>query len=252
MKFLLTFATVLAMALAGRVVAQDSDPFTRYYANPKPDRLLGFLDRFQQGKDWNAFPPAAGFFAVIFRRHPEWSDRLIPAQPSGRTAETIAVAFKLAGRADIPAPVRSRLAAAGSDAKLQAEYANLPPALEAIAVATPTHLDILWGASFASGDGRYTAMITDFFARTADRSEAMAQDVCGLAIAIRRQDQTAVSEVASRHPDAAVRRELLFAATAGWGLASNADQHPFVRAALTKWVADHPGSRAGKCLSTIR
>src|SRR3979411_1715275 len=54
---------------------------------------------------------------------------------------------------------------AGSDATLRAELANLPLRLEDMRIAAPTHLDILWGASFASGDERYARMIADFFAR---------------------------------------------------------------------------------------
>src|ERR1700716_2132900 len=54
---------------------------------------------------------------------------------------------------------------AGSDATLRAELANLPLRLEDMRIAAPTHLDILWGASFANGDERYARMIADFFAR---------------------------------------------------------------------------------------
>jgi hypothetical protein len=252
MKFLPTFATALVLSLAGPAAAQDPDAFNRYYANPRPDRLVGFLDRFQHGKDWGAFPPVAGFFAVIFRRHPEWIDRLIPATPNAQTSETMVAAFWLAGRSDVPGTVKPRLSSAGSDPMLKSQFANQPQALEAINIATPTHLDILWGASFASGDGRYTRMVADYFARTADRSEAIAADVCLLTTGIFRRDQNVVAEVAERYPDPATRRDLLFAATAAWGLRSNAGQHPFIGNAMNKWIADHPNSHAAKCLATLR
>jgi hypothetical protein len=70
--------------------------------------------------------------------------------------------------------VRSRLANADPDPKLMAEFANLPTQLAQLQIATPTHLDILWGASFASGDGQYARQIMDFFAKVANRSEHLA------------------------------------------------------------------------------
>ena len=76
----------------------------------------------------------------------------------------------------MPAPDGAR------DDTLRAEFAILPARLEDLEIATPTHLDILWGASFASGDGRYARMIIDFFAETANRSEEIAIDVAKVAM----------------------------------------------------------------------
>jgi len=67
---------------------------------------------------------------------------------------------------------------------LRAELADLPLQLEGLHVDTPTHLDVLWGASFASGDERYVRIIADLLAMTANRSEFMAIDVAKVVLAI--------------------------------------------------------------------
>src|SRR5712692_3367889 len=121
--------------------ATDDDLFTHFYNNPQPARLLGLLERYQKrAQSWNAFPPLAGFFAVVFRRHPDWIDRLIPDHPDSRTAVAITAALRLSGQSATQPSLQSRLADAGADASLRAELADLPLRLEEIHVVTPTHL----------------------------------------------------------------------------------------------------------------
>ena len=163
--------------------AAEADLLTHFYKDPRPDRLIGYLEiieRRPEFRNWQAYPPLAGFLAVIFTTDPVSIDRLIPQELDPMLAEALAAALRLSGngpRADaLPAPVGVR------DDTLRAEFAILPARLEDLEIATPTHLDILWGASFASGDGRYARMIIDFFAETANRSEEIAIDVAKVAM----------------------------------------------------------------------
>src|SRR5260370_36746132 len=76
----------------------DHDLFTYFYNDPQTARLLGFLERNEKrAQGWEPFPPVAGFFAVVFGRHSDWIDRLIPAHPDPRTAVAIAAALRLSG-----------------------------------------------------------------------------------------------------------------------------------------------------------
>jgi hypothetical protein len=176
--------TIAARALP-KSAAAGGGPGDDCCDDPRPERLVGFLERYETGvRGAEAFPPVAGFFAVVFRRHADWIDRLIPAHFDARTAETIAAALRLSGQLAVGESLKSRLVEAGSDATLSAALTNLPLRLEDIRVVTPAHLDILWGASFASGDVRYVRMIVDFLAKTANLSELIALDVARIAVVI--------------------------------------------------------------------
>jgi hypothetical protein len=229
----------------------DDDLFVHFYNDPRPERLLGFLDRYgKRAPSWNAFPPAVGFFAVVFRRHPDWIDRLVPAHFDARTAEAIVAALRLSGQSAVGQSLKSRIAEAGSDATLKAELAGPPVNLEDIGVATPTHLDILWGASFASGDDRYVRLIADFLAKTANRSELVAIDVAKTTLAISGGPGDILGQLKDKYGEA-LTREIVVAATAAWALESNAQQHAFVEKALTQYIAMHSGSPAAKVLSAL-
>jgi hypothetical protein len=244
----------LAQQPAPRQDGLTEEQFTYFYRDPRPARLVGFIEKYDAPpveRKWDAYPPLVGFFAVIFRKHPDWIERLVPARLNARMGETVTAAIQLAGNPAKAASLRPRLAQAGSDAQLKGEYARLASRLEDLRVVMPTHLDILWGASFASGDGRYAGMIIDFFARTANRSERIAIDVAQTAIALMGGPKESVRELRGRHGDD-LAREIIYAATALWALQSNARQHPFVDEVVAKYVQEHGGTPAEKALSALR
>jgi hypothetical protein len=223
-----------------------------FYKNPRPERLVGLFESYTAAApNWDAYPPLVGFYAVIFRRHPDWIDKLAPARLDGKGAEAISAALRISGQGDKAGAVQTRLEQAGSDSKLKAELAQLPARLEDLRVMTPTHLDILWGASSASGDGRHARKIIDFFARTANRSELVALDVARIALAMLGGPKEILTQVRGRHGDA-LAREMVFAATALWGLTGNARRHAFVDQAVAAYLRENAGSHAAKSLSALR
>jgi hypothetical protein len=140
---------------APRKKVVDEDVMTFFYRDPKPERLLGFLEKIDKNAhSWMFYPPFVGFFCVVFSQYLEWIDRLVPVTLSGRLAEALRAAFRLSKR-EIPAQLTERLAVAGTDETLKAELGQLPLSPRDLVVLRPTHLDILWGASFASGDKLY-------------------------------------------------------------------------------------------------
>jgi hypothetical protein len=227
--------------------AAEEDLLTYFYKDPQPARLAGFLERYEKAApSWNSFPPLVGFFAVVFRRSPDWTDRLIPAHPDGRTAMAIAAALQLSGQAK----TRPRVQSSSSDPRLAAELAGLPLRLEDMRIVTPTHLDILWGASFASGDERYVRLIIDRLAATATRSEPIALDVTRTAVAMWGGPQDILGQLKGKYGEAEAR-DIIVASVAAWALGSNARRHEFVAKAVKKYIADHSGSHAAKVLLVL-
>jgi hypothetical protein len=223
-----------------------------FYTDPRPVRLVGFLEGYEKkAQGWKPFPPVAGFLAIVFRQSPDWIGKLIPDQPDSRTAVAIAAALRLSGQAAIEDSLRSRLANAGADVSLRAELANLPLRLEELRVVTPTHLDLLWGASFASGDERYARMVADFLAGTANRSELIAIDVAKTELAMVGGPREILTQLKDKYGEQGAQ-EIIFAAIAAWGLLSNAQQQPFIDAFLTKYIAANSDSGTAKVLSALR
>ncbi len=249
------------LVATGPTLAQQSpsppDPahelLTYFYKDPRPERLVGFFEKFTSstppGK-WDAYPPVAGFFAIVFRSHPAWTERLVPARLDPKTADTVSAALRLSNRVGSES-LQARIREAGSDERLKFEFAALPTRLEDLRITLPTHLDLLWGASFASGDGRYANIIADFFARTANRSDAIAIDVLKTAVAQMGGPKEIIGQLRGKYGDAPAR-EIIYAAVALWALQSNARQHPFVDQVVVKYTADHPGTPATKVLSAMR
>jgi hypothetical protein len=225
---------------------------TYFYQDPRPERLVGFFESYgAEAPNWNSYPPLVGFFAVVLRTHPDWIEKLTPTRPNGKVADTIAAALRLSGQEVRSQGLRARLAQAGSDPTLQAELANLPAGVEDLQITSATHLDILWGASFASGDGRHARKIIDFFAQTANRSEQLAYDAARTAVAMSGGPKEVYGELRGKYGDA-LGREIVFAGTALWALASNARRHQFVNEAITTYIRENPTTYATKPLEALR
>jgi hypothetical protein len=229
----------------------EGDLLTFFYKDPRPERLIGYLDRYetsQGSQDWITYPPVAGFLAVIFRSHADQADRLVPVRPGPRMAATLSAALTLSGNQTLAAKLRPTLDEARSDEKLKSEFAGLPGRLEDLRARSGTHLDILWGAAFASGDDTFVRMIADVLAQTANRSELIALDVARTALAIMGGPKEIMGQLRGKYGDDGAR-EVIFAATALWGLQSNARQHQFVGRAVVKYIEDHSGTPAVKALT---
>jgi len=225
-----------------------------FYADPRPERLVGFFDEFGKLpglRNWQAYQPIVGLFAVVFRSHPSWIDRLIPAKPDAKTIETLAVALRLSSNVLKSDNLRSRFKEIELDERLKSELAGLPTRLENLQIATPTHLDILWGAAFGSGDARYVRLIIDYFAQTANRSEDTAIDVAKTVVAMIGGPKEGLQGLRTKYGDE-VARQIIYSASALWALQSNARQHAFVDQAVAKYISERSGTPAAKALTALR
>jgi tetratricopeptide (TPR) repeat protein len=123
----------------------------------------------------------------------------------------------------------------------------VPASLDAVVATGPREFDLLWGASFASGDPRYCLKILDHFVGVAN-VDGNAEDM----ITIARNIGTGADlhwVVAKRGADKG--GALIAQSTALWALNSNAHQHEFVRNAVGQYIAQHPGEPASKALIAL-
>jgi hypothetical protein len=222
-----------------------------FYRDPRPERLAGvFASEQAQSSSWMAYPPITGLLARSFNLHPDWIERLIPNAPDSKAASTLVAALRLSGHAAEAERFRARLGNGGLDAKLEGEFAALPARLEDIRIKTPSDLDVLWGASFADGDGRYVRQIIDFFADTANESEPVALDVARICVAMAGGPKDVYAGLKAKYSEAQARR-LVYAATALWAIGSNARQHEYVKHTAADYIRDHQGAPATNALSVI-
>src|SRR5262249_29348713 len=107
-----------------------------FYKDPRPERLFGFLERLQTSPvlDRNAYPLIAGFYAAVFRGHPDDIEKLIPQSLDAKTAETVAAALRLSGNRPMFRKFQPRLAATGRDLDVAIMFVNLPARLEDVEI----------------------------------------------------------------------------------------------------------------------
>jgi hypothetical protein len=253
---------VCGLILAARAMAQQPQNaatpadtlLTTFYQDPRPQRLIGFFDQFRTmpaAQSWEAYPPVAGFFAFVFRMHPDEIGTLIPDRLDARAAEAIAAALRLSGNQAAYEKFLPRLAKSGRDAELAAVFVNLPARLEELEIATPSNLDILWGAAFASGEAKFVDMIIDYFAQTANLDESVALDVVRTVGAMAGGSREMFAQLHARYGVLAAR-QVVFAASALWAIQTNAREHAFVEQVVATYIAEHPGTPAQKALIATR
>jgi hypothetical protein len=253
MRVLLLALGLLLSAVAPAAAQKaPTSPFTYFYLDPKPETISGFLDGYsKRPAEWGAYPPMVGFFAVVFRRFPDWADRLSPVTFDGKTAVTVAVAYRLSGLPPMPAALRDRLFATPPDAELQAQLINLPARIEELTISTPTHLDMMWGAFSAGGEDRYVRKILGFLAATIDSSHELGIDVTKFTVAYTSNHaQDVVPEMRAKYDDTRLR-QIVYASAAQWALVSNAQQHPRVREIIDAYRAEHPNSETTQSLVAL-
>ena len=257
----LALGLALSLAIASPSLAQRADPaqpfpvaspvIARFQDDPHLARLEGYLQALaDRPTDWGDYPVLVGFFAATFQRHPDWIDKLLPSRFDAKAADLVLAALQLSGQSPAAATLRARLGAAGHDAKLSAELAGLPAKFEDLKIASPTHLDIMWGAFFATGDTRYVRAILEFFAGIANQSDAVARDITRVTVAMSGGPKDDLPQVKSRH-DPSMLVRIIYASTAELALIANARNFPAVKRTLADYVAANGGKPAAKSLSAF-
>ena len=92
--------------------------------------------------------------------------------------------------------------------------------------------------------------IIDFFAETANASEPVAIEIAKIVIEITGGPKDTIKGLKEKYGEARVR-QMVYAATALWAIASNTRQHEYVRQTTARYIGDHPGTPATKALSAL-
>jgi hypothetical protein len=238
----------------GAQPAPGDTVLSTFYQDPRPERLIGFLDRLRTSpsmQNRDAYPLIAGFYAVVFRSHPDDIERLIPQSLDAKTAETVAAALRLSGNRAMYRTFEPRLAATGRDLDIAGLFVNLPSRIEELEINAPSSLNILWGAAFAGGDAKVVRMILDYFARIANLDDAIGRDIVQTVVALTGGPRDIYLQMRQRYGVLGAR-QVVFAAEALWSLQVNAKQHAFVNGVVATYVAEHAGTSAQKALLATR
>ncbi len=240
-------STYILAASTDEATSASGVDMTFFYKNPSPERvakLVVFFNTLNQPDKPSAQPPTIGFLAAAFQKYPADTDKMIPDGLSATMQGIIAISLRLAGQDARAQSLVDHLKATGA-AVPDLRYA--PLSLDAIVASGPNEFDILWGASFASGDPRYALKILDHFATVAN-VDGNAEDMVDIA----RNFGTGADTrwlVQKRGANKAV--ELLAQSTALWALYSNSLQHEFIRSAVGKYIGQHPEEPASKALVAL-
>lgn len=232
----------------------DHELLTYFYKDPRPERLTGFLARFQEtpvAEQPQAFPALTGFFAAICVAHPDKFPRMVPADLKPKTAAAIAAAVRLCGSAPVAAVLKPTLERSPPDGRMKAAITSLPSRLSELRVTHPMHLDILWSASFATASPAYVRPIYDYYDSAAALPGVDVRDIVAIVVLKHRPNKEALDAITAKYPrDTLIR--IVFAASALWSLDSNARQHTFVATALNGYEKEKAGSPAATGLTEIR
>ncbi|MGB6309029.1 MAG: hypothetical protein WBF89_14685 [Steroidobacteraceae bacterium] len=231
---------------AAATPVSDAD-FVYFYKNPSRDKLAQLMAYFnsvaQSGKRF-VQPPMIGFLAAAFQKYPNDIDSLTSGDLSLPMLEIVGYSLHLAGQDAKARSIADRLKARGAPAP---DFTQVPSSLDAMDAVGPTDFDMLWGASFATGDPRYCLKILARFAAVAN-VPGNADDL--LAIAKTAGTGADLHWVVDKH-GADKAHELSTVATALWAINSNAQQHEFVRKAVGDYIQAHPAEPASKTLITL-
>ena len=222
---------------------------TFYKAAKKPDvgDLVARWERLAATDQPSALPPMLGFLAAYFEKNPAQVDR-IANHPFGRKGQTV---------------VLISLEAAGNDAAArriagkwhwtEAEVTKLGEIkpLAQLVPASPSDLDTLWGAAFATGDPVYVRKIYDFYASVANDPKVEFGDIVLVIQARRNNKMESLRGIGERYsPEMA--QKIVFASAAVWSLMANAAAHPFVKAELDRVEKDASSTNAVKAMVALR
>jgi hypothetical protein len=234
-------------AVEARAIGDAMNTFYKTARKPDIGALIARWERLGSSDQPAALPPMIGFLAAYFQRNPDQIDR-ISRHPLARKGEVVMLlALEAAGNDAATRRVAGKWHWKDEDV---AKLASVKP-LDQLVASSPSDLDTLWGASFATGDPTYVRKIYDFYARTANNSKIDFGDIVRVVEARRDNKPDLLRGIGERYP-AEVARDIVFAASALWSLMSNAVLHPFVKAALDGIEKDAADTNAVKAMVALR
>lgn len=249
---------LLAVGVAWPASAAETDlrtelqnRVTYFYRNPEPGGVpdtLRILDEngmlAKDGADVDS--PLIGFLAALFERYPEHVERWTAVDYSRDVQRLIGYGLVQAGMAERSAAFLRRN---GWPAEVIDMIGSAPDSILSMPIVTAAQLDMLWGASFATGDRRYPERLLDYVAETLALERYGVEDIAdvGRPENLRGHRNPQLEKMFGRYEREDAMR-LVVVASAVWALGSNAKQHVFVMEAVQDRIAAGPDSDLGYLL----
>ena len=221
---------------------------TFFYRTPSPAllrRIIRFIDHIPADKKRGAVARAYGFLAGGFLRYPDALDQIIPDDLSTDGQAIVAVGLALAGQAGRAGSIVGRLRLEGAPSP---DLARLPRNLDAVPAEDAKLVELLWGASFATGDGKYCQKILDAYVAVANQ-DGNAADLMTIARGHGLNGEALQQIMQTRGPR--VAQTLMSMGSALWSLHANAQLHDFVRQVVSAYVTAHPKDHAAEALLRV-
>ncbi|MFC1498491.1 hypothetical protein ACFLS1_08495 [Verrucomicrobiota bacterium] len=178
-----------------------SNWFTYYYLHPQPGLISVMLQKMESSemlKDANAQSPVVGFFSVLFQKNEDITLGILQdsLELNYRLRHLLWTAFWLADTSSVKKHFKTIQNNCGNMDQIRIEtlLSKKPFKIEKKDIEAPSELDMLWGAFFASGEGKYVERIISVL------PWAKEDDI----------------------------EKLIVGGAANWSLASNSTQHPKV------------------------
>lgn len=233
---------VLVGATSSAVAAEPPRPkegMEFFYENPDPARvptLLRHLGASGQLKRSDAEPPVVGFLAALFKESPEHIESWTKPSYPFEVQRAIGIALSVAGRKD-KAVEYGRLqgwSEGGIDIVSRINFE-----LSSMRISTASRLDIMWGASSATGDPQFAVRVMNAVAGFVHAGTFPIDHMLTVSRAGTKSGQKALRRLGNMYArDDKLR--MMFLGAALWGLGHYASRHAFVEGAIEARAASSP------------
>lgn len=223
--------------------------FTYFYKQPDLEGIPGFLSLIDATGPLKAddAPPIMGFLSALFERHPDRVDSWIVGTHSRQVQQMVGFSLALAGMPDktVEYLKKNGWAPAQIDRIFGQMFLAKPDLLSTSPPTSPTDLDALWGASFATGDPAYPDKIVDLVDGAVRSGKYGVDDIMYFAPPPQKlseiKDSPVLNSILRRYQRSGLN-DLILNGVAIWGLGSNAVQHEFVMELIQERIAQAPNS----------
>jgi hypothetical protein len=234
---------------AAEALAVSNAMNTFYRAAKKPDMgsLVSRWERLPTSDQPAALPPMIGFLSAYFQKNPNEVDRLANQSLTRKGQSVVLIGLEGAGNDAAARRIANKWRWPEGDI---AKLASITP-LDQLVPESPSDLDTLWGAAFATGDASYVRRIFDFYAKIANDPKIEFGDIVRVVEARRDNKLDSLRGIGERYPPE-MAQKIVFAASALWSLMANATVHPFVQAELARLEKEEKETKAVKAMVALK
>jgi len=237
-------------AIAADAAGNAKDPFTYFYRSPDLSIIPDMVRKFEADGSFSknkVRPPIIGFMAALFSRHPDQVNHWLSTPTTSHALTALATSLCLAGKKEQALQVAKRR---GLSEEFQTYLTTLPTSLLQLPVNTASVLDMLWGASFATGDRKYPDRIVETLGQFIESGRYDVDDIVTISNIKKDRSRSGNKKLGEKYGKEKFL-ELALAGVAAWALGSNAKQHAFVRQTVEARYASAAKSDFGYVLRRI-